>query len=157
MADQEAATAPAQARGKRKTRVGVVVSDKMEKTVVVEVEDLRQHRLYGKTIRRTTKLKAHDEQNDCHVGDLVRVTETRPLSAAKRWQVAESGRVSMIETRSPTPAALASSWALTLLVRRMTLPYSGCFTRSSRVTTMVLSILSDTTRPSRTFRSPRCS
>jgi small subunit ribosomal protein S17 len=89
MADQEAATAPAQARGKRKTRVGVVVSDKMEKTVAVEVEDLRQHRLYGKTIRRTTKLKAHDEQNDCHVGDLVRVTETRPLSAAKRWRVAE--------------------------------------------------------------------
>ena len=89
MADQEAATAPAQARGKRKTRVGVVVSDKMEKTVVVEVEALRQHRLYGKTIRRTTKLKAHDEQNDCHVGDLVRVTETRPLSAAKRWRVAE--------------------------------------------------------------------
>ncbi len=89
MADQETATAPAQARGKRKTRVGVVVSDKMEKTVVVEVEDLRQHRLYGKTIRRTTKLKAHDEQNDCHVGDLVRVTETRPLSAAKRWRVAE--------------------------------------------------------------------
>jgi small subunit ribosomal protein S17 len=89
MADQEAATAPAQARGKRKTRVGVVVSDKMEKTVVVEVEDLRQHRLYGKTIRRTTKLKAHDEQNDCQVGDLVRVTETRPLSAAKRWRVAE--------------------------------------------------------------------
>jgi small subunit ribosomal protein S17 len=88
MADQEAAVAPAQARGKRKTRVGVVVSDKMEKTVVVEVEDLRQHRLYGKTIRRTTKLKAHDEQNDCQVGDLVRVTETRPLSAAKRWRVA---------------------------------------------------------------------
>jgi small subunit ribosomal protein S17 len=89
MADQEAATAPAGARGKRKTRVGVVVSDKMEKTVVVEVEDLRQHRLYGKTIRRTTKLKAHNEQNDCRVGDLVRVTETRPLSAAKRWRVAE--------------------------------------------------------------------
>jgi small subunit ribosomal protein S17 len=89
MADQETATTPASVRGKRKTRVGVVVSDKMEKTVVVEVEDLRQHRLYGKTIRRTTKLKAHDEQNDCHVGDIVRVTETRPLSAAKRWRVAE--------------------------------------------------------------------
>src|SRR6266542_4187004 len=59
-----------------------------EKTVVVEVEDLRQHRLYGKTIRRTTKLKAHDEQN-AKVGDLVRVFETRPLSAAKRWRVAE--------------------------------------------------------------------
>jgi small subunit ribosomal protein S17 len=88
MADQEAATTPTGARGKRKTRLGVVVSDKMEKTVVVEVEDLRQHRLYGKTIRRTTKLKAHDEQN-AKVGDLVRVFETRPLSAAKRWRVAE--------------------------------------------------------------------
>jgi small subunit ribosomal protein S17 len=88
MADQEAATAPTGARGKRKTRVGVVVSDKMEKTVVVEVEDLRQHRLYGKTIRRTTKLKAHDEQS-AKVGDIVRVFETRPLSAAKRWRVAE--------------------------------------------------------------------
>lgn len=89
MADQEVATAPSSARGKRKTRVGVVVSDRMDKTVVVEVEDLRQHRLYGKTIRRTTKLKAHDEQNDCKLGDLVRVSETRPLSAAKRWRVAE--------------------------------------------------------------------
>jgi small subunit ribosomal protein S17 len=88
MADQEAATTPTGARGKRKTRLGVVVSDKMEKTVVVEVEDLRQHRLYGKTIRRTTKLKAHDEQS-AKVGDLVRVFETRPLSAAKRWRVAE--------------------------------------------------------------------
>jgi small subunit ribosomal protein S17 len=88
MADQEAATTPDAARGKRKTRVGVVVSDKMEKTVVVEVEDLRQHRLYGKTIRRTTRLKAHDEQ-DAKVGDLVRVFETRPLSATKRWRVAE--------------------------------------------------------------------
>jgi len=89
MADQEVATAPTSARGKRKTRVGVVVSDKMDKTVVVEVEDLRQHRLYGKTIRRTLGLKAHDEQNECKVGDLVRVFETRPLSATKRWRVAE--------------------------------------------------------------------
>jgi small subunit ribosomal protein S17 len=88
MADQEAATTPTGARGKRKTRLGVVVSDRMEKTVVVEVEDLRQHRLYGKTIRRTTKLKAHDEQS-AKVGDIVRVFETRPLSAAKRWRVAE--------------------------------------------------------------------
>jgi small subunit ribosomal protein S17 len=88
MADQEAATTPTGARGKRKTRTGVVVSDKMEKTVVVEVEDLRQHRLYGKTIRRTTKLKAHDEQS-AKMGDIVRVFETRPLSAAKRWRVAE--------------------------------------------------------------------
>jgi small subunit ribosomal protein S17 len=89
MADQEAATAPGKARGKRKMRVGLVVSNKMDKTVVVEVEDLRQHRLYGKTIRRTTKLKAHDERNECGVGDLVRLFETRPLSATKRWRVAE--------------------------------------------------------------------
>jgi small subunit ribosomal protein S17 len=89
MADQGAATTPTGARGKRKTRTGVVVSDKMEKTVVVEVEDLRQHRLYGKTIRRTAKLKAHDERNECGVGDLVRLFETRPLSATKRWRVAE--------------------------------------------------------------------
>jgi small subunit ribosomal protein S17 len=91
MADEEAATAtaPDKARGKRKMRVGVVVSDKMDKTVVVEVEDLRQHRLYGKTIRRTNKLKAHDERNESNVGDIVRVFETRPLSAGKHWRVAE--------------------------------------------------------------------
>ncbi len=90
MADQEAATtAPGKTRGKRKMRVGVVVSNKMDKTVVVEVEDLRQHRLYGKTIRRTSKLKAHDERNECGVGDLVRLFETRPLAASKRWRVAE--------------------------------------------------------------------
>ena len=91
MAEQEAATttAPGTARGKRKMRVGVVVSNKMEKTVVVVVEDLRQHRLYGKTIRRTNKLKAHDERNECGVGDVVRLFETRPLSATKRWRVAE--------------------------------------------------------------------
>jgi small subunit ribosomal protein S17 len=90
MADQEGATvAPGKARGKRKMRVGVVVSNKMDKTVVVLVEDLRQHRLYGKTIRRTSKLKAHDERNECGVGDLVRLFETRPLAASKRWRVAE--------------------------------------------------------------------
>ena len=90
MADQEAAaTAPERTRGKRKMRVGVVVSNKMDKTVVVKVEDLRQHRLYGKTIRRTTRLKAHDEQNAAGQGDLVRLAETRPLSATKRWRVVE--------------------------------------------------------------------
>jgi small subunit ribosomal protein S17 len=91
MADQETAIGvrPGKARGKRKMRVGVVVSNKMEKTVVVEVEDLRQHRLYGKTIRRTSKLKAHDERNECGVGDIVRLFETRPLSTSKRWRVAE--------------------------------------------------------------------
>ncbi len=91
MAGEEATTpAPAaKPRGNRKTRTGVVVSDKMSKTVVVQVEDLRQHRLYGKTIRRTTRLKAHDEQNTAGEGDLVRLAETRPQSATKRWRVME--------------------------------------------------------------------
>ena len=76
-------------RGYRKVREGLVVSDKMEKTIVVEVEDRVKHGLYGKVIRRTSKLKAHDEQNDCGVGDRVRIMETRPLSATKRWRVVE--------------------------------------------------------------------
>ena len=73
----------------RKTRVGKVVSDKMDKTVVVEVEDRVTHALYGKVIRRTTKYKAHDEANSCGVGDRVLMMETRPLSATKRWRVVE--------------------------------------------------------------------
>jgi small subunit ribosomal protein S17 len=76
-------------RGFRKTRDGLVVSDKMNKTVVVAVEDRVQHPLYKKTLRRTNKLKAHDEQNACGVGDRVRLMETRPLSASKRWRVVE--------------------------------------------------------------------
>ena len=76
-------------RGFRKTREGYVVSDKMDKTVTVEVEDRVQHALYGKTIRRTHKVKAHDAENDCGVGDRVLLMETRPLSATKRWRVAE--------------------------------------------------------------------
>lgn len=76
-------------RGFRKTREGLVVSDKMDKTVVVEVEDRVQHPLYGKTIRRTNKLKAHDEVNACGVGDRVLLMETRPLSRTKRWRVVE--------------------------------------------------------------------
>ena len=71
----------------RKTRVGRVISDKMEKTVVVAVERLERHRLYKKTIRRTTKLKAHDENNECRIGDQVQIVETRPLSKDKRWRV----------------------------------------------------------------------
>lgn len=82
-------TATSKPRGGRKVRTGVVVSDKMDKTVVVEVEDIRQHRLYQKTIRRTTRLKAHDEQNTAGPGDIVRLTETRPLSASKRWRITE--------------------------------------------------------------------
>jgi small subunit ribosomal protein S17 len=73
----------------RKVREGLVVSDKMEKTVVVSVEDRVKHALYGKVLRRTSKLKAHDEQNQCGVGDRVRIQETRPLSATKRWRVVE--------------------------------------------------------------------
>lgn len=76
-------------RGRRKTREGLVVSDKMDKTVTVEVEDRVKHPLYGKVIRRSSKLKAHDEQNSCGVGDRVLLMETRPLSATKRWRVLE--------------------------------------------------------------------
>ena len=76
-------------RGFRKTREGLVVSDKMDKTVVVAVEDRVQHPLYKKTLRRTNKLKAHDEQNSCGIGDRVLLMETRPLSASKRWRVVE--------------------------------------------------------------------
>ena len=76
-------------RSARKVREGLVVSDKMDKTVVVAVEDRVKHPLYGKVLRRTSKLKAHDEQNDCGVGDRVRIMETRPLSATKRWRVVE--------------------------------------------------------------------
>ncbi len=76
-------------RGFRKVREGLVVSDKMDKTVVVEVEDRVQHALYRKTIRRTTKVKAHDEANSCGVGDRVLLMETRPRSATKRWRIVE--------------------------------------------------------------------
>ena len=76
-------------RGRRKVREGLVVSDKMDKTVVVAVEDRVKHPLYGKVMRHTSKLKAHDEQNQCGVGDRVQIMETRPLSATKRWRVVE--------------------------------------------------------------------
>jgi small subunit ribosomal protein S17 len=76
-------------RGFRKTREGLVIGDKMDKTVVVAVEDRVKHPMYGKIIRRTNKLKAHDEQNTAGVGDRVLLMETRPLSASKRWRVVE--------------------------------------------------------------------
>ena len=76
-------------RALRKTRVGRVVSDKMDKTVVVAVEDSYKHPKYGKIMRRTFKLKAHDENNECGIGDTVKVMETRPLSKDKRWRVVE--------------------------------------------------------------------
>ena len=76
-------------RNLRKTRVGVVVSDKMDKTIVVAVRDNVKHPLYGKIVKRTYKLKAHDEKNECNIGDRVRVMETRPLSKDKRWRLVE--------------------------------------------------------------------
>jgi small subunit ribosomal protein S17 len=76
-------------RTSRKTRVGKVVSDKMMKTVVVSIERRVEHPVYGKMVRRTTKLKAHDEQNEAKTGDTVRIMETRPLSKDKRWRVVE--------------------------------------------------------------------
>lgn len=76
-------------RPDQKTMVGVVVSDKMDKTVVVSVQRHRQHRLYGKTLRRTTRYKAHDPNNVCKLGDTVRLVETRPISKEKRWRVVE--------------------------------------------------------------------
>jgi len=75
--------------GKRKIRVGRVVSDKMDKTVVVVVESPKRHPLYKKTIKKIVRYKAHDEKNECRTGDIVRIIETRPLSRQKRWRVAE--------------------------------------------------------------------
>jgi len=86
---EKAAVTNEESRSARKVREGLVVSDKMEKTVVVSVEDRVKHALYGKVLRRTSKLKAHDEQNQCGVGDRVLIMETRPLSATKRWRVVE--------------------------------------------------------------------
>lgn len=74
---------------RRKTKLGRVVSNKMDKTVVVAVESYRPHRIYKKAVRRIKKFKAHDEQNACHIGDMVRIEETRPLSKEKRWRVVE--------------------------------------------------------------------
>ena len=76
-------------RAFRKTRIGQVVSDKMDKTIVVAIEDSVQHKLYNKIVKRTYKLKAHDEENTCKIGDRVRVMETRPLSKDKRWRLVE--------------------------------------------------------------------
>jgi small subunit ribosomal protein S17 len=80
---------PTEERGKRKTLTGVVSSDKMDKTIVVMVNRLIRHPVYKKYIRKRTKVKAHDEKNQCHVGDKVLLVETRPLSKEKRWRVRE--------------------------------------------------------------------
>ena len=78
-----------QERGYRKTLQGIVTSDKMDKTIVVEVEDRKKHPLYGKIMRKSSKVKAHDEQNEATIGDRVLLAETRPLSATKRWRLVE--------------------------------------------------------------------
>ena len=85
----EAAVENSQRETRRKVREGLVVSDKMDKTVVVSVEDHVKHALYGKVMRRNVRLAAHDEQNECGAGDRVLIMETRPLSATKRWRVVE--------------------------------------------------------------------
>jgi small subunit ribosomal protein S17 len=90
---------------KRKVRFGRVVSDKMDKTVVVAVETPRRHPLYKKTIRRAVKYKAHDEKNECKLGNMVRIVETRPLSKDKRWRVAEiitKGEVAEVQPKEIT-------------------------------------------------------
>ena len=89
MSENPVVETSAEERSARKVREGLVVSDKMDKTVVVVVEDRVKHPLYGKVMRRTSKLKAHDEQNACGIGDRVLLMETRPLSATKRWRVVE--------------------------------------------------------------------
>jgi small subunit ribosomal protein S17 len=83
------ATQPTDERHQRKTREGLVVSDKMDKTIVVAVEDRVKHALYGKVLRKTSRLTAHDESNQCGIGDRVLIMETRPLSATKRWRLIE--------------------------------------------------------------------
>ena len=82
-------TSQDQKRNQRKVREGLVVSDKMDKTIVVAVEDRVKHALYGKVLRKTSRLKAHDESNQCGIGDRVLIMETRPLSATKRWRLVE--------------------------------------------------------------------
>jgi small subunit ribosomal protein S17 len=89
MNPENAVEQPEQERGRRKTRVGTVVSDKSDKTVVVRVERRYAHPLYGKQVTRSKKYHAHDETNEYHMGDVVRITETRPLSKLKRWRVSE--------------------------------------------------------------------
>ena len=86
-ASEQSTETPAEGRRDRKVREGLVVSDKMDKTVVVSVEDRRKHPRYGKVMRQTARLKAHDENNECGIGDRVQIMETRPLSATKRWRL----------------------------------------------------------------------
>jgi small subunit ribosomal protein S17 len=89
MTTETTATTEKTARNRRKMRVGKVVSDRMDKTIVVSIERLVKHETYGRYVRRRTKFKVHDEKNECHIGDVVRFMETRPLSKDKRWRFVE--------------------------------------------------------------------
>ena len=89
MSDTAVQQQQAPTRGRRKVRLGTVIADKMDKTVIVQVGASKSHRLYRKTVQQRNKFKVHDEKNECGVGDLVRITETRPLSKEKRWRVLE--------------------------------------------------------------------
>jgi len=89
MSDSSVTTTQTAERGQRKVRLGYVVSDKMDKTVIVQVGQSKAHRLYRKTVRQRTKFKVHDPKNECGVGDLVRIAETRPVSKEKRWRLLE--------------------------------------------------------------------
>ena len=89
MSDTVTQAAQAPSRGRRKVRLGTVIADKMDKTVIVRVGSSRAHRLYRKTVQQRTRFKVHDEKNECGVGDLVRITETRPISKEKRWRLLE--------------------------------------------------------------------
>jgi small subunit ribosomal protein S17 len=102
------AQAAAPAQGRRKQKVGRVVSDKMDKTVVVAVESLRKHRLYKHTVRVTKRFKAHDEQNKCRTGDTVRIEETRPLSKEKCWRVSEILAHDIRATEGVLPASVTA-------------------------------------------------
>jgi len=108
--EEESAQAVAVAvpAARRKQKVGRVVSDKMEKTVIVAVESLRKHRLYKHTVRVTKRFKAHDEQNKCRTGDTVRIEETRPLSKEKRWRVVEIVSHDVRATEAAIPASVLS-------------------------------------------------
>ena len=92
--------------GRRKQKIGRVVSDKMDKTVVVAIESLRKHRLYKHTVRVTRRFKAHDERNECRTGDTVRIEETRPLSKEKRWRVVEIMAHDIRATEAVLPASV---------------------------------------------------
>ena len=89
MSQAIATTGTEQKRGQRKVRLGTVIADKMDKTVIVQVGTSQAHRLYRKTVQQRSRCKVHDEKNECGVGDLVRITETRPISKEKRWRVLE--------------------------------------------------------------------